>query len=103
MKTAWSDLPNAKHIDRVIAHVKANPKLWAAAYDAVQDAAWDAALDAVRYEVRSAVRSAILALIVYDNCAHLLDTPVEQVKIMAALGQKAAILLLPTVIAMEKK
>jgi hypothetical protein len=25
----WSHLPNAVHIDRVLASVKANPKIWA--------------------------------------------------------------------------
>ena len=36
--TEWSHLPNAAHIDAVIASVKANPDDWDAAYDAAYDA-----------------------------------------------------------------
>ena len=48
----WDNLPNAAHIDRVLASVKANPQAWGAALDAARGAAWDAArgaaLDAAR-------------------------------------------------------
>ena len=48
-KTAWADLPNAKHIDRVIASVRQNPEKWKAARGAAMAAAaWDAAYGAVR-------------------------------------------------------
>ena len=43
MKTAWSHLPNAKHIDRVLAHSEAHPEKWAAAAVYAQDAAYTAA------------------------------------------------------------
>jgi hypothetical protein len=39
--TAWSHLPNAKHIDRVLASLAANPEKWDAARYAARDAAWD--------------------------------------------------------------
>jgi hypothetical protein len=43
----WSSLPNAAHIDRVIASVKQHPKIWGAAWDAARTAAlrsaWEAA------------------------------------------------------------
>lgn len=42
--SAWSHLPNAKHIDRILASVKENPAAW----DAARGAVWGAALDAVR-------------------------------------------------------
>ena len=46
--TAWSYLPNAKHIDAIIASVKANPEVWGAAWRTVvgRNAAWDAARNA---------------------------------------------------------
>ena len=69
-KPAWSHLPNAKHIDAVLADVKVRPEAWttargaagvtawdaawAAAGGAVRDAAWDAAL----YTARTAARTA---------------------------------------------
>ena len=75
-QTVWAHLPNAKHIDWVLASLKANPKKWAASmirttaawnafdaargvargvardavYTAACDAAYDAACDAVWYE-----------------------------------------------------
>ena len=35
----WSHLPNAGHIDRILAHLKANPEKWSAAGDAAYYAA----------------------------------------------------------------
>ncbi len=130
-KTAWSHLPNAGHIDRVLASVKAHPEAWAEAWNAVWDAVWDearnaawdeardafynaartAAFCAARDEARSLSRSpsrssawdAILALIAYDDCAQYLDMPSDKLKVWAILSENpAAILLLPAVIAFEK-
>jgi hypothetical protein len=67
---------------------------WLAAWDAVMDAAWGAA--------GGAARGAILALIAWDDCGHLLDIDPKQVQVLALLGQPAAILLLPAVIALNK-
>lgn len=50
----------------------------------------------------AAAGGATLALISYDDCAHLLDTPSEQLLTWAMLSeQPAAVLLLPAVIASE--
>ena len=65
-QTAWAPLSNAKHIDWVLASIKAHPEKWAAArdavwnaaYDAAYDAAWDAAWDAARKAGRDAARDA---------------------------------------------
>ena len=46
--TAWAALPNARHIDRVLADLKARPDVWNAAWDAARDAARDAAWAAAR-------------------------------------------------------
>jgi len=58
MNKPWSDLPNATHIDWVLASVKENSELWNAAWDAAVNAAWDAAWDAARSAARNAARDA---------------------------------------------
>ena len=146
---AWDNLPNAKHIDRVLAFIKKNPYMWDAtknaawlaakdeawyaallsakdeawyaawlaakdeawyaakdavwnaAKDAVWNAARDAAWDAAKDEAWYAARDAVLALIAYDDCVYLLDMKADQVKILALLGQPAAVLLYPACLAFE--
>ena len=111
---AWSHLPNAAHIDRVLESVKSHPESWGlprtwawsaawdAAWDAARGAAWDA-LEAAWEAAWSAARDAILALVAYDDAAKYLDMPVDQLKIWAILSEDpAAVLLLPAVIAYEK-
>jgi len=124
---AWSHLPNAHHIDRVLESVNSHPKIWgaardaahnedwdaayvaaqgaayvaaqAAAYVAAQDAAWFAARDAARF----AARDAIAALIAYDDASKYLDMPSDKLRVWAILSEEpAAVLLLPAVIAFEK-
>jgi hypothetical protein len=123
--TAWAHLPNAKHIDRILASLKANPEKWGAArgaaWGAAQDAAWGAAQDAAWGAARApawgeaygaaqgeaygaargAARGAMAALVAWDDCAYLLESDVDALRIYAALGVPAAILLLPAVIAMK--
>ena len=48
-QTVWAHLPNAKHIDWVLASLKVHPKKWTAAWNAAFDAARDAARDAAYY------------------------------------------------------
>ena len=43
--SAWSHLPNAAHIDRVIASVEEHPEAWSDAYTADWDSALGVALD----------------------------------------------------------
>ena len=108
--TAWAHLPNAVHIDRVIASAKANPEQWADSWDttwsAVRSSAWDAARDLLikqgRYwvllevpAVRDATRCALLALFAYDDCAYMLDSDPGELAILAAFGDPRALLLLP--------
>ena len=95
---AWDDLPNAKHIDRVLESVKTHPNQWTEARDEVNDAVWYAALDVAR----DAAAGAILALIAYDDCAHFLEMTSDELKVWSKLSENpAAILLLPTIIAFE--
>ena len=56
--TPWAHLPNAKHIDAVLADLKARPEVWAAALDAARAAARDAARAAARAAARDAVWAA---------------------------------------------
>jgi len=117
--SAWSDLPNAAHIDRVLASLKKHPEIWDAAWNAARDAvrgaaqsaAWNAAYDAACKAVRSAAwgaswhsaRGAILALFVYDDCDQYLSMSSEQLRAWALLSENpAAVLLLPAVAAFER-
>ena len=112
--TAWAHLPNAVHIDRVIAIANVSPRCravgWEAAWNAAwhdmniqhRQAAWMAAWDAVRGMVRvqsrdaewDAARDAVLALCAYDDCAYMLDSDPGELAILAAFGDHRAILLL---------
>jgi hypothetical protein len=119
----WSDLPNAALIDWVISDVAVNHSDWDDAYSAAGDAAYGAAWgvartvvvaaarNAVRYAARyasysaawEAAGNACLALIAYDRAGKLFDIPVEQVEVIAHLGQPAAILMLPACRVREKR
>ena len=129
MTTAWSHLPNAMHIDRVLASVKAHPKNWhaawnaagagagardaarhaaldavyAAVYAAALDAAWNAAGAGARRAARYAAWGAMAALIAWDDCSQYLDMPSDQLKMWYHLTERpACLLLLPAVRAFEQ-
>jgi hypothetical protein len=127
MNKPWSDLPNAHHIDWVLASVKENPKLWAAAvvgaaewsvawmavgaaWNAAEDAARSAAVDAARNAVWAAaqvadayVTDAAIALVAYDDCDQYLALGYEKLKVYAVLSDKPqAVLLLPMAYVREK-
>ena len=121
--TAWAHLPNAAHIDRVIASAIAHRNQWDEAWNTVQDAGQTVARQAVRNAVwskawaeawstvqdagRSAeykaawleawyfARNAIVALIAYDDCAYMLDSDPGELAILAAFGDHRAVLILP--------
>jgi len=79
---------------------------WYAARDAISDATRDAISDAANCSPRRvirAARNACLALVVYDHAGNLFDMPLEQVRVMAYLGQPAAILMLPACRVREKR
>lgn len=74
---------------------------WNAAWEAARNTAEDAARDAARNASWGAV-SALVALVAWDDCAHLLDLTPEAVKgIVRISNSKAAVLLLPAVIALH--
>jgi hypothetical protein len=122
--SAWSHLPNAHHIDRVIESVKSHPEIWDAIWDeawvgdssrvvawnaiwlaareaiwlAARDASYDAALGAARGVARDgawdAARDAAIALIAYDDASKYLDMPSDQLRIWAILSEDPAAVLL---------
>ena len=108
--TQWADLPNAAHIDRVLASAIANPDHWTAREGEGWAVAWNATRDLLkeqgRYPVwlesravawnaaQDAVWDAVLALIAYDDCAYMLDSAPGELAILAAFGDPRAVLLL---------
>jgi len=103
--TAWAHLPNAAHVDWVLASMKKNPEKWSAAWDAAgyeaQNAAWGAAWDvaegaaggAAGGAVLKAAWDAILALLAWDDCAYILELPEDALKVLRAVGNEQAISL----------
>jgi hypothetical protein len=114
----WSHLPNAAHIDRIIAAVTDNPgnwdlvwdRTWACAYDRALyrtlDRAWEAYLVADRTLASSGTRhgasGAILALFAWDDTGDYLKLSVESLRVLAELGDQQAVLILPAVIAFAR-
>ena len=123
---AWSHLPNAHHIDRVLESAKSHPEIWDAALNA-RLAAHGAALDASRFAALNASRvtalnaswvtawnvawvaatlatmDATAALIAFDDASKYLDIPSDKLRVLAIISENpAAILLLPAVIAFER-
>ena len=117
-KTEWSHLPNAVHIDRIVASVAAYPDAWIAARGAAWDAAWDAAYDAAYDAAWDAARGAawdaardaaydaaydaawgaIAALVAWDDCSQYLSMTSEQLEIWYHLSERPACLLLLTAV-----
>ena len=125
MTTAWSHLPNAAHIDRILADLTANPTHWpASAWDPVDYAAYQAVWLATRYaafdvifaqsskfaaweQVKVAARPAawdsIKALIAWDETADYLNLSLDQLKMWALLGDNyGAVLMVTAVTAFAK-
>lgn len=104
--TAWSRLPNAAHIDRVLAHLRAHPTRWCAAWGAAWNAAWDAARDAARGAAWGAAWDAawdaIAVLIAYDDAAIFLSQTPEQLRMLHRIDPHPMFLLLqPAAIALS--
>ena len=121
MTTEWAHLPNAAHIDRVLASAKANPEHWVAVWRVGLD--WLAACNMVKKQGRNAIWDAgrtaeynaawlvawetaletalavawyaVLALVAYDDCAYMIDSDPGELAILAKFGDPRAVLLLP--------
>lgn len=116
-KTAWAHLPNAAHVDRVLAHMKKHPHKWAkawraarrtasataryAALDAVSDTVWDEAWHSAMDAAWRAALDAAWALIAWDESSALLSMPPVAVKALVDKGVVAAVLLYPAVLVMQ--
>jgi len=126
-KTAWAHLPNAQHIDAVLADARKRPGAWDAArtaartaardaaWDAARRAAWAAAWDAARTAARDAAwcgaqraaRDAIAALVTWDSSADLLECTPDVLRAMIDLAEppvchQAALLLPYAIVRMTK-
>jgi hypothetical protein len=113
-KTAWAHLPNAKHIDAVLADVRKRPEAWEVAWNTVQaeagyvaqNAAWYAAWTVARDAARYTARDVITALIAWDSAADLLECTPDVLRAMIDLAEPPvchqAALLLPYAIARSK-
>jgi len=127
----WSNLPNARHIDAILLHVRNHPKKWAAAWTAARDAARVAAQDAVRDAARATARDAAwgaaratvrvaaqdavrgaacvavwdacVALIAWDNAGELMDADMDLMKFLVEVQDPRAMLLMPARIAMQEE
>lgn len=93
--SAWAHLPNAHHIDWVLASVKAHPDQWVAARVSAWVAVWDAA--------RDAARDAVYALTAWDDCDYLFALPEHAVRWLASEGDHAAVLLLSMYIVKQQE
>ena len=125
---AWDHLPNAVHIDRVLASIKSHPKLWDQAWSQVWNQArdqvwhqswyqardqvwyqawvqvWKQARDQVWVQARDQARGTILALVAYDDCAKYLNLPIDQLQMLYQLTDHPACLLLqPAVLVFAKE
>jgi hypothetical protein len=128
---SYAHLPNAPHIDRVLAHAKNHPEKWdaaravarAVAWDAAWDAAWSAGRDAAWCAGRDAAWGAawsaawggdlgdargdtqdvVAALVAWDDASVFLDQDPDVLRMAAAAGNHAAVLMLPAVIAMSNR
>ena len=123
--TAWSHLPNAKHIDAVLADVPSDTVwseysvLWSVAVEAVEEMIkarelWDVRKEALLEICRRASdmawiaqAGAIRALIAWDSSANLLDCTPDVLRAMIDLAEppvchQAALLLPYAIVRMTK-
>lgn len=113
MAYAWDDLPNAKHIYRVLDRGRARMDEWAKARLDAQRPEWTAAWLESRKEIERLSRHSIwdevwivargvgmgaIALVAWDDCAYILDLHPDGVTMLAGSGNHAAVLLLPAVL-----
>ena len=123
-RSRWSHLPNARHIDAILLHVRKHPEKWIAARNAAWGAAWVAARNATRnaaWDARVATRGAAtvaakdtaegvaraaawgacLALIAWDDAGELLNADMDLMKFLVEVQDPRAVLLMPARIAMQ--
>lgn len=121
---SWADLPNAKYIDAVIDHVKANPMSWSISNSDgmeareirtgmrtdARDIAWSNGRRLIWKDVRTQVMmpngaqtyhkeftawNTVVALVTWDHCGSMLEMDPDALQVLVNLGIPAAILLHP--------
>ena len=96
---AWSNLPNAKHIDWVLASLKSNIDIWIQA----RNQAYSQALNQAWKQAYDQASGVLVALIAYDDCDQYLSMTFDELKTWVALTEKPqAILLLSMVYVKEQ-
>ena len=123
MSTAWAHLPNARHIDGILADVRERPWAWdqvfSAAWAAVRVTAQLAARDVARgagrgaewvavagapgYATRYVVRDILAALLAWDDSARMLTMTPAALRTLIDITEgdvkHQAVLILPAVLA----
>ena len=124
---AWSNLPNAKHIDWVLASLKSNIDIWNQANDQAwsqsfeqawsqarvqvwnqarvkaYNQAWSQSFEQANDQARYQVNGVLLALAAYDECDQYLRMSYNELKTWALVSENSqVILLLPMVYVKEK-
>ncbi len=120
---SWDDLPNAKHIDRIVRSMNMDPVVWNDVWPKVEclitsdigDNAWAEASRQEFVEIRNYIYQfapdpgwlgaeySVLALCAWDGCAYMLDSDPDELTVLAKLGDHRAIMLLPACIAFAKE
>ena len=72
-----------------------------AAYNAAWNAVWVAANNAANNAAYYGASGAIIALIAYDDCGYMIESEIDEIRILAKLGDQKAILLLPACIVLN--
>jgi hypothetical protein len=119
----WHTLPDAKYIQKLLDAVKADPDFWDEEWNMVWDIAWDNVVESSLYADRNvpiwgdlskaagaeyfsrpfyAALGAIVVLISNDDCAYMLDSDPDELRLLGKLGDQRAILMLPACIRFKK-
>ncbi len=127
--TPWAHLPNAKHIDTILADVKARPGVWAGRLGKTWDMCWVPARVAATQALKATERDGVWArlwaviqstsedeawvsawasgraLIAWDDSARMLDMSPAALRTLIDIAEgdvkHQAVLLLPAVIALH--
>ena len=110
--TAWAHLPNARHIDGILADVRERPNVWVTTWGTDYLSAWDVALDRAGIVVpyvtypttgRDAVRGALYALLAWPDSARMLTMTPAALRTLIDITEgdvkHHAVLILPAVLA----
>jgi hypothetical protein len=111
MSNEWDDLPNARYIDAILKCCAAFPVKWKnmkqhtesdstfnRLHDVISkndDVKYNLALSRITHGTQGVpIWDVSLALLIFDDSAHLLHSPVDEVEMLAALGDERAILMI---------